>query len=69
MLEFLLLTTYLFYFGISMETNCAPLLADFFLYSYESEHLQTFFKINKTKEGRSFDFTVSFIYDVPLIKT
>jgi hypothetical protein len=26
--------------GIPMGTNCAPLLADFFLYSYESEFLQ-----------------------------
>ena len=25
--------------GISMETNCAPLLADLFLYSYENEFL------------------------------
>jgi hypothetical protein len=27
-------------FGIPMGTNCAPLLADLFLYSYESEFLQ-----------------------------
>jgi hypothetical protein len=26
--------------GIPMGTNCAPLLADLFLYSYESEFLQ-----------------------------
>ena len=26
--------------GIPMDTNCAPLLADLFLYSYESDFLQ-----------------------------
>jgi hypothetical protein len=29
--------------GISMGTNCAPLLVDLFLYSYESEFLMTFY--------------------------
>ena len=28
--------------GIPMATNCAPLLADIFLYSYEAEFLQSF---------------------------
>ena len=27
--------------GIPMETNCAPLLAGLFLYSYEAEFIQT----------------------------
>ena len=27
--------------GIPMGTNCAPLLADLFLYSYEAEFIQT----------------------------
>jgi hypothetical protein len=30
--------------GIPMGTNCAPLLADLFLYSYESEFLQKLVK-------------------------
>ena len=30
--------------GIPMDTNCAPLLADLFLYSYESEFLQKLVK-------------------------
>jgi hypothetical protein len=30
--------------GIPMGTNCAPLLADLFLYSYESEFLQCLVK-------------------------
>ena len=29
--------------GISMGTNCAPLLVDLVLYSYESEFLMTFY--------------------------
>jgi hypothetical protein len=28
--------------GIPMSTNCAPLLADLFLYSYEAEFIQGF---------------------------
>jgi hypothetical protein len=28
--------------GIPMGTNCAPLLADLFLYSYEAEFIQKF---------------------------
>ena len=28
--------------GIPMGTNCAPLLADIFLYSYEAEFIQPF---------------------------
>ena len=27
--------------GIPMGTNCAPLLADIFLYSYEAEYIQS----------------------------
>ena len=30
--------------GIPMGTNCAPLLADLFLYSYEAEFIQTLIK-------------------------
>jgi hypothetical protein len=38
--------------GIPMGTNCAPLLADLFLYSYESELTENFVNnviIDKTK--------------------
>jgi hypothetical protein len=35
--------------GIPMGTNCAPLLADLFLYSYESEFLQKLVKDKKKK--------------------
>jgi hypothetical protein len=37
--------------GIPMGTNCAPLLADLFLYSYESEFLQKLVKEKKIHEG------------------
>jgi hypothetical protein len=35
--------------GIPMGTNCAPLLADLFLYSYESEFLEKLVKDKKRK--------------------
>lgn len=50
--------------GIPMGTNCAPLLADLFLYSYESEFLQNLVKDKKIKEARSFNFTYRYIDDV-----
>jgi hypothetical protein len=31
--------------GIPMGTNCAPLLADFFLHAYEADFLQWLLKI------------------------
>jgi hypothetical protein len=40
-----------------MGTNCAPLLADLFLYSYESEFLQKLVKNKKIHEARAFNFT------------
>ena len=41
-----------------MGTNCAPLLADLFLFSYESEFLQ------KLVKDRAFNFTYRYIDDV-----
>ena len=43
--------------GIPMGTNCAPLLADLFIYSYESEFLQKLVKDKKIHEDRTFNFT------------
>ena len=53
-------------FGIPMGTNCAPLLADLFLYSYEyeSEFLQKLVKDKKIHEARVFTFTYRYIDDV-----
>jgi hypothetical protein len=47
-----------------MGTNCAPLLADLFLYSYESESLQKLVKDKKIHEARAFNFTYRYIDDV-----
>ena len=46
-----------------MGTNCATLLADLFLYSYEAEFIQWLLKKNETKLTRSFNFTFRYIDD------
>ena len=43
--------------GIPMGTNCAPLLADLFLYSYENEFLDKLIKEGKRKLARKFTVT------------
>ena len=35
--------------GIPMGTNCAPLLADIFLYSYEAEFIHSLLSTGKKK--------------------
>jgi hypothetical protein len=50
--------------GIPMGTNCAPLLSNLFLSSYESEFLQKLVKNKKIHEARAFNFTYRFIDDV-----
>ena len=47
-----------------MGTNCAPLLADLFLYSNESDFIQGLLKKNEKKLARSFNFTFRYIDDV-----
>ena len=49
--------------GIPMGTNCAPLLADLFLYSYEAEFLQKLGK-KKHRGAKSFNFTFRYIDDL-----
>ena len=49
---------------IPMGTNCAPLLADLFLYSYEAEFIQTLIKSGKRYLAKSFSFTYRYIDDV-----
>ena len=44
-----------------MGTNCATLLADLFLYSYEAEFIQGLLKKNETKLTRSFNFRFRYI--------
>jgi hypothetical protein len=48
-------------FGIPMGTNCAPLLADLFLYSHEADFIHGLLKKNKKKLARSFNFTFRYI--------
>ena len=50
--------------GIPMGTNCAPLLADIFLYSYEAEFIQTLIRSGKRHSAKSFNFTYRYIDDV-----
>jgi hypothetical protein len=50
--------------GIHMGTNCAPLLTDLFLYSYEADFIQGLLKKNEKKLARSFNSTFSYIDDV-----
>ena len=51
--------------GIPMGTNCAPLLADIFLYSYEAEFIQSLLSTGRKKRLASqFNFTYRYIDDV-----
>jgi hypothetical protein len=50
--------------GISMVANCAPLLTDLFLYSYEADFTHGLLKKNEKKLGRFFSFTFRYIDDV-----
>ena len=50
--------------GIPIGTNCVPLLADLFLYSYDADFMQGLLKKNEKKLARSFNFTFRYIDDV-----
>ena len=50
--------------GIPMGTNCAPLLADLFLYSYETEFLDGLISKGNRKLARKFNFTYRYIDDL-----
>ena len=50
--------------GIPMGTNCAPLLADIFLYSYEAEFIQSLLSDGKKRLASQFNFTYRYIDDV-----
>ena len=47
-----------------MGTNCAPLLADIFLYSYEAEFIQSLLSVGKRRLASQFNFTYRNIDDV-----
>ena len=50
--------------GISLGTNCAPLLADLFLYSCENEFLDKLIKEGKRKLARRFNLSYRYIDDL-----
>ena len=50
--------------GIPMGTNCAPLLSDIFLYSYEAEFIQSLLSTGKKMLASRFNFTYRYIDDV-----
>jgi hypothetical protein len=50
--------------GIPLSRNCAPLLANLFLYSYEADFIQGLLKKNEKKLARSFNFTFHYIDNV-----
>ena len=72
MLEFLIDNIFCIFGGrvfqqtavIHMGTNCAPLLADLFIYSYEADFMQELLNKNEKKLARSFNFTIRHIDDV-----
>ena len=47
--------------GIPMGTNCAPLIADLFLYCYESQFMAKLYK-DQNKHGLLSDFNNTFRY-------
>ena len=50
--------------GIPMGTNCAPLLTDIFLYSYEAECVQSLLSTGRKQLASRFNFTYRYIDDV-----
>jgi hypothetical protein len=67
MLEFVIDNIFAMFGGrvlIPMVTNCAPLLAVQFLYSYEANFIQGLLKKKEKKLPRSFNFTFRYIDDI-----
>ena len=54
--------------GVLMGTNCALLLANLFLYSYEAEFVQSLLKAGKKHLAQQFNFTYRYIDDVLSLK-
>ena len=50
--------------GIPMGTNCAPLLADIFLYSYEADFIQSLLSTGKKHLASRFNLTYRYIDNV-----
>ena len=54
--------------AIPVGTNCAPLLADLFLHSYEAEFVQSLLQAGKKHLAQQFNFTNRYIDDVLSLK-
>ena len=54
---------------ITMETNCVPLLADLFLYSYENEFLDIMIRSGHRRLARSFYLCFRYIDDLIVLTT
>ena len=54
--------------GIPIGTNCAPLLADLFLYSYENEFLDNMIRSGHRRLARSFNLCYRYIDDLIVFK-
>jgi hypothetical protein len=50
--------------GNYVGTNCVPILADLFVYSYEADFIQRLVRKNEKKLARSFNFTFRYIDNV-----
>ena len=50
--------------GFPKGTNCAPLLADIFFYSYEAEFIQSLLSTGRKQLASRFNFTYRYIDDV-----
>jgi len=50
--------------GIPMGTNCAPLLADLFLHTYEAGFVQELLRKGEKTLAQSFNYTLRYIDDV-----
>ena len=52
------------FFNRQFGSNCGPLIADLFLYSYEADFIQGLFKKNEKKLARFFNFMFRYIDNV-----
>ena len=57
-------STFAAFIIVPMGTNCAPLLADIFLYSYEAEFIQSLLSTGRKRLTSQFNFTYRYIDDV-----
>ena len=55
--------------GIPMGTNCAPLVADLFLFCYEIDFMKTLSSDNQADVIKAFNLTSRYLDDLPNIDT